>query len=178
MRIYALLAAMAVVHLLAGGVGSVIIGNLASNTGQADYGGESGFIPGEDSPYSAFGNFLYGSGEPTPDLPGESGGIALARYGLIDGVCVVSSAVKWGIIITTFSYPVVDIIPVEGFGLWIRLAIHVLSTGAIVAVMVRLVDLLAQMGVFSNVYILIAAGILTSVGLVSTILASAADIKC
>ena len=178
MRIYALLVPMVVVHLLAGGVGSVIIDNLVSYTGEATYGGSTGFVPGGDSPYSAFGRFLYGDDEPDPSLPEESGGLGLARYGLIDGICVMSSAVRWGLIITTFSYPVVDIIPMEGFGLWVRLAIHVISIGAVVAVMFRVVELLVQMGVLSNVYILIAVGILSSVGLVSTILAKATDVSC
>ena len=57
MRIYVLAVSMTVVHLLAGGVGSVIITNLVSSTGVATYGGPSGFVPGEDPLIRHSGSF-------------------------------------------------------------------------------------------------------------------------
>ena len=179
MKLYRLAISMGVIHLLAGGIGSIIVINLISSTGVATYGGERGFLPGEDSPYSAFGRFLYGDDQPSLTLPGEdSGGLGLAKYGVTDGICFISTTVKQAIIITTFAYPVIDIIPLQGFGLWIRLAIHLASLSAMGAVMFFLVELLIQMGVFSNVYVLIAVGVISSAGLVSTILAQATEISC
>ena len=179
MRIYVLAVSMTVIHLAAGGFGSVVITNLVSQTGVATYGGPSGFVPGEESPYSAFGTFLYGDDSPDPALPGEdSGGLGLARYGMTEGICVISGMVKWGIIITTFAYPVIDIIPMEGFGLWVRIGIHLLSLAAFVAFFFRLVEMLAGWGVFSNVYVMVAIGLISSVGLLATILTEATNVAC
>ena len=179
MKLYKLFIPMVVVHLLAGGIGSIIVINLVSSTGLATYGGERGFLPGEDSPYSAFGRFLYGDERPSPTLPGEdSGGLGLAKYGVTDGICFISTTVRQGLVITTFAYPVIDIIPMEGFGLWIRMAIHLASLALTGALMYLLVEMLIQMGVFSNVYVLIAVGVISSAGLVSTILAQATEISC
>ena len=186
MTIYRLGALMTVVHLLAGGVGSIIIANLVSFTGVATYGGESGFLPGndaayseDDSPYTAFGKFLYGDGQPEPHLPGDtSGGLGLAKYAVTEGVCMVSTGVKWILIMASFSYPVIDIIPMEGFGLWVRIVIHLVAFGCLAALLWRLFEMLIAMGVFSNVYAMIALGALGSAGLVSTIVAEVADIAC
>ena len=179
MTIYRLGALMTVIHLLAGGVGSIIIANLVSFTGVATYGGESGFLPGDDSPYTAFGKFLYGDDEPSANLPGESsGGLGLAKYAATEGVCMVSTGVKWMLIMASFSYPVIDIIPMEGFGLWVRIVIHLLALAALTAILWRLFELLLAMGAFSNVYAMIAMGLVSSAGLVSTIVAEAANIAC
>ena len=179
MTIYRLGVLMTVVHLLAGGVGSIIIANLVSFTGVATYGGESGFLPGDDSPYTAFGKFLYGDDQPDPHLPGDSsGGLGLAKYAVTEGVCMVSTSVKWMLIMASFSYPVIDIIPMEGFGLWVRIVIHLLALVVLAAILWRLFEMLLAMGVFSNVYAMIALGVIGSAGLVSTIVAELGSIAC
>ena len=91
---------------------------------------------------------------------------------------MVSGVIKWMIVITTFSYPVIDIIPMEGFGLWARIVIHLVSLALLVVVFFRLVELLSSWGVFSNVYVLIALGLISSVGVVATLLAEATSITC
>ena len=179
MKLYSLGTLMTVIHLLVRGIGTLVVINLTSVTGQATYGGDAGFLPGEDSPYSAFGEFLYGDGQPAPDLIGDdAGGLGLARYGVTQGICFMSNSVKMLLIISTFSYPVIDIIPMEGFGLWIRICIHLASLAALGAVLFLLVQLLIQMGIFSNIYILVAIGLVSSAGLVSTVLAEATNISC
>ena len=177
MKLVYLIALLGSIHLLAGGVGTVIMSNLVSQTGIATYGGSRGFLPDDDSPYSAFGRYLYGDGEPERREPGE-GPIGLLRYGVIEGTCLASSAVTFVIILATFSYPAIDIIPTEGFGLWVRVAIHVMALFGFVVALVRLLEMAIQMGVFSNVYLLIALGLISSAGLISNIVANVANIGC
>ena len=180
MKLVYLLALFGVIHLAGGGIGSNIITNLVSQTGAPTYGGSRGFLPGDDSPYSAFGKYLYGDGEPGRQLPGadQSGIAGLMQYGVFRGACMMSEGVTFLIILATFSYPVIDIIPTEGFGLWIRLVIHILGVLGLLVVGVQLLEWAIRAGVFSNVYLLIAIGIVSSAGLLSNIVVKTGGFQC
>lgn len=177
MKLLYLVALLGAVHLTAGGLGTIIITNLVSQTGIATYGGSRGFLPGDDSPYSSFGKYLYGDGEPERREPG-SGPMGLLKYGVFEGACLGVSATKFLLILATFSYPAIDIIPTEGFGLWLRISIHIMSVLAWATAIFRLLELAIQAGAFSNVYLLIAIGLITSAGLISNIVARVADVGC
>ena len=179
MQLYFFLGGLAVVHLLVGGFGSLVITNLVSADLAPSYGDSArGFAPDSDSAYAAFGNFLYGDGSPSRTDPGEQGGVGLVRYGLTEGVCIASSAVKTGIIITTFAYPITQTIPAEGFGIWILMAIHAGSMAAFVALIFLLLDTPFILALLSNIYVLIAVGVLSSIGIISTIVAEAGNLAC
>ena len=152
--------------------------NLTSVTGTAYYGGSSGPLPGEDSPYHAITSFLMGEDRPVTREPGDQGGFGLFKWIIAGPMCVFADVVKLLLNITTFNYAVIQLIPSEGFGLWVKVFIHSLSTAFNLYAGKQLIELLLRAGVFSNPYALVALGVLSSIGLVSIIANGTGALGC
>ena len=75
---------------------------------------------------SALTSFLAGD-DMDVAAPAREGGFGVFRYILTSGVCAGVDVTKMSLNLMTFNYPVVQIIPSEGFGLWIKLLIHALG---------------------------------------------------
>ena len=156
----------------------VFMDNLFDPTGTAYYGGETGPLPGAGSAYESLTSFLAGDDRPALDDPGDVGGFAVFRWILTGPLCISVDITKMFLTVTTFAYPVVMVIPSEGFGLWIKLAIHAVSTLLTLVGVGKLVGFLMRSGVLSNPYALVALGIMGVVGFVSTLANGAGVLGC
>ena len=117
------------------------------------------------------------AGQDLKEPPNESG-FAVFRWIITGPMCVSVDVTKMFLTVTTFFYPVVQIIPTEGFGLWIKLGIHAASTVLSIMGAARLVGFLLRSGVLSNPYALVALGIIGAIGFVSTLANGAGVLGC
>ena len=162
-------------------IAAIVAGIYADNLtgfGEAYYGGDSGPLPGAASGYHTITDFLAGSDRPEVDQLGSQGGLVIFRWIITGPMCVAASLVKLLLSITTFNYAVVQVLPDYGFGLWIKLLIHAVSTLITLITSGKLVIFLLQAGVLSNPYALVALGIIGSVGLISVAANGTGALSC
>lgn len=152
-----------------------------TNLGETPYyGGSAGFLPstGDSAhPYDRFSAWLAGGGDQLND-PGDQGGIAILQWIVRKPLCMSVSFVRWLIILTTFSYEVIQLIPTGGFGGWFKILIHLVGvflTGLLAQAGVRFA---IQAGVFSNIYMMGMVLGISTVGIVSTALNAGGVFSC
>ncbi len=144
------------------------------------YGGSTGFLPGTGdgaNAYDQFTGWLLGGGY-RPGDPGNQVGIPLLGWIIAKPLCGMVSAVRWLIILTTFNYDVVQLIPTGGFGGWFKMLIHLVGVFLTGAVMNALVRFGIQAGVFSNVYVMGAIGVVSVIGIGATALNAGGAFSC
>lgn len=172
---------LAVIHLAVFGVGEVYIENIKRGAAQgAYYGGEQGFLPAADGNYGTFTAWLYnaeGQHELEPKEP-EEGVVGTVRSLIGGGVCATYHLLRWGAIISTFSYPMLSELPDEGFGLWVRIIINLASLASVIFLGYHGLMVAIQAGVFGNVYLLVAIGVLGSITILGNIIQGGANFVC
>ena len=105
------------------------------------YGGETGFMPtgkptgadGETThPYDVVSNFLRG-GEDGPqsqtDNLKDGSGLKIFQWIVRTPLCMLSTLIRFQLSLTTFTYDIVRILPDDGFGYWIQMAIPMVGYG-------------------------------------------------
>ena len=147
-------------------IGSVYIENLTSATGVAYYGGESGLLPDSGGPYGAIYEFLVGSS--TPQLAEQGDGLlGFLKWIFIGPLSIFGDLVGLLLVTSTFAYPIINIIPMERFGLWFRILVHALGIFFTLMLVSKLLEWAGRNGVMSNPYLLVALGAVGSIGLIS-----------
>ena len=177
MGIQAVLVLAAIFHIAAVGSG-IFLTNLYDPAGVAYYGGESGIFPSDDSAYGDLTSFLMGDDALQTETPAREGGFGIFRYIITSGMCAGSDVTKMALSVMTFNYPVIQLFPSEGFGLWIKLIIHAVSTCGSYLILSRLVQFLIKAGVLGNPYILAGLGVMSAVGIISTFANGAGALAC
>ena len=173
-----LLAVMLIVHVALFG-STIFLQNSSSDT--AYYGGPHGFLPSSGdsaSAYDRFSSWLVGDSRAQLDDPGETGGLAILQWIVRTPLCGTVGAVKTLISVTILKYGLVDSIPNEGFGMWVKVVIHLIATFIHSAGLNMLVRFAIQAGVFSNVYIMGAIGLISAFGIVATLLNAGGAFSC
>ena len=161
MNILYLLVGLVVLHVCLV-FGTLLANNLTSTT--PDYGGATGFLPSSGDPESAYDKataFLLGTNRPqSPET--EGGGLSLFRWAIKAPFCTTADGISAIIGLTTLlGYQgVIDLLPDEGFGLWIKLLLHLAGTIATLILAGKAIGFLLASGVFSNVYLLVGLGII------------------
>ncbi len=172
---------LAVIHLGVFGVGEVYVENIKRGAAQgAYYGGEKGFLPATDGAYGTFTNWLYnadGQHELEPKEP-EQGVVGTMQSLIGGGVCATYHLLRWGAIIATFSYPMLSELPEEGFGLWVRIIINLGSLASVIFLGYHGLEIAMRAGVFGNVYLLVALGVLGSITILGNIIQGGAKFAC
>ena len=176
MGIQAVLVIVTICHIAAVGSG-IFLTNLTDPGQGSYYGGETGIFPADDSPYGALTSFLAGD-DLEVAAPTREGGFGVFRYVLTSGMCAGVDVTKMSLSLMTFNYPVVQIIPSEGFGLWVKLIIHALGILGAYYVLSKLVAFMVGAGILSNPYALGALGILAGLSIVGTIANGAGALAC
>ena len=176
MGIQAVLVIVTICHIAAVGSG-IFLTNLTDPGQGSYYGGETGIFPSDNTPYGALTSFLAGDDQDVA-APTREGGLGIFRYIATSGMCAGADVTKMTLSLMTFNYPVVQIIPTEGFGLWVKLIIHALGVLGTYLILSKLVTFLVQSGVFTNPYILAALGIMAGLGIVGTIANGAGGLAC
>ena len=177
MGVLPVLVLLALFHAAAVGAG-VYLTNVVDPTGTPFYGGDTGFLPGATSAYGGLTSFLAGDARPEVAAPSREGGLSIFRYALTVPLCTSVDVTKQALNITTFNHPIVQVIPSVGFGLWVKLVIHAVSTVLTLVIFERLVVFLVRAGILSNPYVLGALGIGIFVGLLSTIANGTGALGC
>ena len=178
MGILPLLVVLTIVHI-ALNVGDVFLANLFSDTGY--YGGSSGFLPsGGDAahPYDRFSAFVAGDSRPQLDSPGNAGGLGIFQWIVRTPLCTASSMVHFTASLAILNYDLVNAIPNAGFGWWAKVGIHAIGTLLTLLFADRLVKLLIIAGMFSNIYLLVALGLVSAVGFGATLLNALGGLTC
>ena len=144
------------------------------------YGGDHGFLPstGDDAgAYDQFSSWLAGGSRQQLDEPGD-GVIGLLKWIIPGPLCGIVNIVKFLISIGILKYGIIDSIPSEGFGLWFKTAVHLAATLIHVGLISMLLGFAVRAGVFSNVYLLGALGIISVLGIVATVLDLGGAFSC
>ena len=166
-----------IVHISAV-MSGIILSNITLADGLAFYGGTSGFLPNDDSPYANFTRFISGDEGPEVAELGNQGGLGFFRWIIVEPMCVASGTVKVLLTMTTFNYPIIHIIPTEGVGLWVRQGINILSTLLTIGVVMKLVEFLVRSGILSNPYALVGLGLASIIGVISVLANAAGALSC
>ena len=134
---------------------AIVLTNL--NTTIPYYGGDSAFLPQggtDDDPhaYDKVARFLRNG--PAGDPPDAGEGFGIVRYGLTRCLCFIGMMTGMVLSMATFNHAVLELMPTEGWGLWVKLAIN--AGGAVMAGMVlsRGLEMLLRSGILSNPYML------------------------
>ena len=147
-------------------LGSMFLDNLTSATGLAHYGGESGLLPDSSGPYGAIYNFIAGDNQPELTEQG-AGFLGFVKWIFTGPLGLFGDLVGLLLVISTFSYPIINIIPAEGFGLWFRILVHGVSLLLLAILVSRLLEWASRNGLLSNPYLLVAMSLIGSIGLIS-----------
>ena len=154
MGIMGLLAVLVLINVAVMGVQIVLV-NL--NTTIPYYGGEAGFLPQggtADDPhaYDKVARFLRNG--PAGDPPDAGEGFGIIRYGLNRCLCFAGSISGMMLTLTTFNHALLELLPTEGWGLWIKLAINAVGAFMAGVVLDRIFRMVLRSGVLSNPYML------------------------
>ena len=154
MRIMGLMALLVLVNIGIMGVQIVLV-NL--NTTIPYYGGDAGFLPqgGTDADphaYDKVARFLRNG--PGGDPPDAGEGFGIIRYGLNRCLCFAGSLSGMLLSMTTFNHSLLELLPTEGWGLWVKLAIHALGAFLAGVVLSRIFEMVLRSGILSNPYML------------------------
>ena len=172
-----LLAVAIIIHVALFGA-TIFIQNGVSDV--AYYGGDHGFLPstGDDAgAYDQFSSWLSGGSRQQLEEP-AGGVIGLFKWIVQGPLCGTVNIVKFMISIGILKYGIIDSIPSEGFGLWFKTAVHLAATLIHVALISLLLGFAVRAGVFSNVYLLAAVGIIGALGIVTTVLNLGGAFNC
>ena len=80
--------------------------------------------------------------------------------------------------LTILHYEVVQIISTDGFGGWFKILIHMAGAYISISLMSHLVAFAIRAGVFSNVYIMGAVGLVSLLGIAATALNAGGIFSC
>ena len=177
MGIQAVLVIVTICHIAAVGSG-IFLTNLTDPGQGSYYGGDTGIFPADDSPYGALTSFLAGDDRLDVAEPTREGGFGIFRYIITSGMCAGADVTKMTLSLMTFNYPVVQIIPTDGFGLWVKLVIHAMGILGAYYVLSKLVTFMVGAGILSNPYALAALGVVTGLSIVATIANGAGALGC
>ena len=146
----------AIVHVACFGAG-LYLGNALSET--PNYGGFTGFLPAT------------GGGDSLSD-PEQGGAFKFLRWILSsDGpVCGTVTITKMLIGMVFLEYEVINLLPVDGFGNWFRLAIHLIGAAINITLIGILVRFAVQAGIFNNPQLLVLIGVISLFGFSATLL--------
>ena len=171
MRITGLLIVMLILH--AGfNISGIFLNNIRST--EATYGGSSGFLPGgdESSFYGRTMSFLDGGdGSPSLDagLDTATGGVGFLGWMFRTPVCTMTSATRITVGLTIFNYDLLDILPREGFGNWIRIIVHAVGTIMTLLLASRLFGFLRSSGILTNFRLLATIGVVSGIGVLGSL---------
>ena len=133
------------------------------------YGGDHGFLPStgdSKNAYDQFSAWLSGGGRDQDfEEPNAEGGIAILGWIIKGPVCSTVGIVKFMLSMTILKYGIIDLIPNVGFGLWFKNVIH-------------LVGFAVRAGVFSNIHLMVALGLISAFAIVSTLLDAGGALSC
>lgn len=121
------------------------------------YGGDAGFLPqgGTDRDphaYDRVARFLRNG--PEGDPPAASEGFGIIKYGMTRCLCFAGSMTGMLLSLTTFNHAMLELMPTEGWGLWVKLAINGLGAFMAGVVLMRVLDIVMRSGILSNPYML------------------------
>ena len=146
------------------------------------YGGEHGFLPstGDDqNAYDQFSAWISGGGRDQDfEEPDSEGGIAILGWIIKGPVCSTVGIVKFMLSLTILKYGIIDLIPNAGFGLWFKTVIHLVATLIHIGLMSVLVGFAVRAGVFSNIHLMVALGLISALAIVSTLLDAGGLLSC
>ena len=144
------------------------------------FGGNSGFLPStgnSSEPYDRFSNWISGN-QGGMSEPSDQGGIAILQWIVRGPLCSSVSIVKFLIALTVLKYGVIDLISSDGFGLWFKTAVHLVGGLMNIALVSILVRFAIQAGVFSNIYLMAALGLMSVIGIVASLLNAGGAFSC
>ena len=79
---------------------------------------------------------------------------------------------------TILKYGIIDLIPNVGFGLWFKNVIHLVAALIHVGLVSVLVGFAVRAGVFSNIHLMVALGLISAFAVVSTLLDAGGALSC
>ena len=146
------------------------------------YGGDHGFLPSTGNSantYDQFSAWLSGGGR-DQDLeePDDEGGIAILGWIIKGPICGTVSIVKFLLALTILKYGIIDLIPNMGFGLWFKTVIHLVAALIHIGLLSVLVGFAVRAGVFSNIHLMVALGLISAFAIVSTLLSAGGALSC
>ena len=147
----------------------------------ANYGGETGFLPSTGdsaNAYDQFSSWLAGGGPTSVEGPEDSAGVSTFRWIVKTPMCGMVSLVKTIITLSIVNYDLVNLLPTEGFGNWLRIIIHSIGALITLALFARLTEIAIRAGVFSNIYMLAVLGLVSVGGIVATLLNAGGAFSC
>ena len=86
--------------------------------------------------------------------------------------------VKFMLSMTILKYGIIDLIPNAGFGQWFKTVIHLVAALIHVGLLSVLVGFAVRAGVFSNVHLMVALGLISAFAIVSTLLSAGGAFAC
>ncbi len=159
-------------------VATIFLTNVVQDT--PFFGGSAGFLPttGDSAgAYDRFSAWISGN-QGNMNEPSDQGGIAILQWIVRGPLCTSVTIVKFLLAVTVLKYGVIDLISSDGFGLWFKTAVHLVGGFMNIALVSILVRFAIQAGVFSNIYIMAALGLMSVVGIVSTLLNAGGAFSC
>ncbi len=146
------------------------------------YGGDHGFLPStgdSKNTYDQFSAWLSGGGRDQDfEEPNAEGGIAILGWIIKGPVCSTVGIVKFMLSMTILKYGIIDMIPNIGFGLWFKNVIHLVAALIHVGLVSVLVGFAVRAGVFSNIHLMVALGVISTFAVVSTLLDAGGALSC
>ena len=79
---------------------------------------------------------------------------------------------------TILKYGIIDLIPNMGFGLWFNTVIHLVAALIHIGLVSVLVGFAVRAGVFQNIYLMVALGLISAFAIVSTLLNAGGAFAC
>ena len=152
--------------------------------------GASAFLPtgptGVDDddlhPYNRAVNFLLPMNEDGQltgiQGPPDTGIIDFISWALKAPICYTSGAISVIVGYATFSYSVVDIIPSDGWAGWVKTLIYLIGSLVTLAALVQVVGFVVSSGILQSQSMLIALGVIGSVGAAANFLVGVGVVGC
>ena len=85
---------------------------------------------------------------------------------------------KFMLSMTILKYGIIDLIPNVGFGLWFKNVIHLVAALIHIGLVSVLVGFAVRAGVFSNIHLMVALGLISAFAVVSTLLDAGGALSC
>ena len=146
------------------------------------YGGNHGFLPSTgdgNNSYDRFSAWLSGGGRDQEyEEPDAEGGIAILGWIIKGPICSTVAIVKFLLSMTILKYGIIDLIPSVGFGLWFKTVIHLTAALIHVGLVSVLVGFAVRAGVFSNIHLMVALGLISAFAVVATLLSAGGALSC
>ena len=167
----------AILHITIWGAG-IFLTNLGDTP---FYGGATGFLPSTGDaahPYDTFSAWLAGGGPSGVDQPSDEGGISIFRWIVVTPLCGMVSLIKTIISLGILNYDLVQLLPSDGFGNWIKIIINCVGALITLTLFARLVEFAIRAGVFSNIYMMGLVLGVAAVGVVAALLNAGGALSC